>query len=593
VSVTAAETTAQPLQKSSHQQLQTQLAEPAQLNALTTPLHISQAIAPGSADLLEAVEETEASNLDQVTSVSQLTDVKPTDWAFQALQSLVERYGCIVGYPDRTFRGNQYLTRYEFAAGLNACLDKVQELIKSNTGGFATQADLDAIKKLQEEFAAELATLRGRVDSLEARTATLEKQQFSTTTKLQGLVWFNLTGATANRDVTYEAATAAPADLRFAGGRDAQGNPIRQVASDPEITFSFLTWLTFNTSFTGKDLLVTQLASGNGISPANQFASAGFFNSFGAPFTDQTGGTVNGIPDVVIHDLFYSFPLNDDIRITIGPRINWYRHFDFSRFTFFLTGASSFDSIGSTQTNTVDRGSGAVVEWNIGKKFRFAAAYLGENTEFLPAAFGFNTSSNPRFGLFGGTYTATAELSFTPTESIALRAMYNYSRIQAYGGQVGGAIGEPIPYGYLDDGVSGGGLTHATASAFAFNAEWLITKTIGIFGRYSFATTELKPINQDVKSQSFQIGLGFQDLGKKGALGVITFLMPMDITRGRRFFVAGGGDGGTMYELEVSYFYPVNQNLAIVPAFYAIFNPNNFDSNPTIFVGNLRTQFSF
>ena len=52
----------------------------------------------------------------QVTSVSQLSDVQPTDWAFQALQSLVERYGCIVGYPDKTFRGNRALTRYEFAA---------------------------------------------------------------------------------------------------------------------------------------------------------------------------------------------------------------------------------------------------------------------------------------------------------------------------------------------------------------------------------------------------------------------------------------------------------------------------------------------
>lgn len=61
----------------------------------------------------------------QVTSVSQLTDVKPTDWAFQALQSLVERYGCIVGYPNKTYRGNRALSRYEFAAGLNACLDKI------------------------------------------------------------------------------------------------------------------------------------------------------------------------------------------------------------------------------------------------------------------------------------------------------------------------------------------------------------------------------------------------------------------------------------------------------------------------------------
>ena len=43
----------------------------------------------------------DSDTMGQVTSVSQLTDVDPTHWAFQALQSLVERYGCIEGYPDR------------------------------------------------------------------------------------------------------------------------------------------------------------------------------------------------------------------------------------------------------------------------------------------------------------------------------------------------------------------------------------------------------------------------------------------------------------------------------------------------------------
>ena len=48
-------------------------------------------------------EEIPANNqqevMSQVTSVSQLSDVQPNDWAFQALQSLVERYGCAAGYP--------------------------------------------------------------------------------------------------------------------------------------------------------------------------------------------------------------------------------------------------------------------------------------------------------------------------------------------------------------------------------------------------------------------------------------------------------------------------------------------------------------
>jgi hypothetical protein len=535
------------------------------------------------------------SGMEQVTSVSQLTDVKPTDWAFQALQSLVERYGCIVGYPDKTFRGNRAITRYEFAAGLNACMDRVSELIAAGTADLVKKEDLEALKKMQEEFAAELATLRGRVDGLEARTATLEKQQFSTTTKLQGSVWMNLTGAGASRDVTYEGPAGGvndPGNGRFFNTRQADGSPTRQTTDSPEPTFSFLTWLTLNTSFSGKDLLVTQLAAGNGISPANQYASAGFFNAFGVPFFDQTAGTVNGRADVVIRDLFYSFPLNDSIKVTVGPRVNWYRHFDYNRFNFVFNSGASFDTSGSTQANTIDRGSGAVVEWNINKQFRFAVGYLGESTEFLTSAL-FNSSSNPAQGLFGGTNTTSAELTFSPNDKMNLRLLYTYSRIQGIFGQVGGAIGEPIPYGYLDDGVTGGGIDHATANMFGVNFDWMLSKGIGVFGRYSFANTRLQPIDAKVKTQSFQVGLGFPDLGKKGALATLTFLMPMDITSGRRFFVSGAGNGATMYELEASYFYPVTDNIAIVPTFYTIFNANNFDTNPTIFVGNVRAQFSF
>ena len=548
---------------------------------------------PADADNAQA---DDPSAIDQVTSVSQLTDVQPTDWAFQALQSLVERYGCIVGYPDQTFRGNRALTRYEFAAGLNACMDRINELVAAGTADLVKKEDLLAVQKLQEEFAAELATLRGRVDAVEARTATLEKQQFSTTTKLNGLVWFNLSSANAGRDVTFEGPPGSvndPGSGRFFNTRDPiTGTPTRQVTGSPEPTFSFLTWLTFNTSFSGKDNLVTQLTAGNGISPINQYASAGFFNAFGAPFTDQTSGTLNGRNDVVIHDLFYSFPLNDSIKITVGPRVNWYRHFDFNRFTFFLTGAGSFDSIGSTQTNTIDRGSGAVIEWNINKQLRLAVAYLGENTEFLTSAL-FNSSSNPSQGLFNGTNTTTAELTFSPTENINLRFMYNRTNFQQIFGTIGGALGEPIPYGYLDGGFGGPPLKNSNADTFAFNFDWLITRGFGIFGRYSYGSTHLAPIDEDVNVQSFQVGLGFPDLLKKGALGVVTFLVPMDILDGRQYFVSGAGDGGTMSSVEASYFYPLSDNIAIVPSFYAIFNANNFDSNPTIFVGNVRAQFSF
>jgi hypothetical protein len=147
----------------------------------------------------QLTQASKSQDIGQVTSVSQFSDVQPTDWAFQALQSLVERYGCIAGYPNGTYRGNRALTRYEFAAGLNACLDRVNELIATATAELVRKEDLATLQRLQEEFSAELATLRGRVDALEARTSELEANQFSTTTKLSGEAIFSVSQAFGDR----------------------------------------------------------------------------------------------------------------------------------------------------------------------------------------------------------------------------------------------------------------------------------------------------------------------------------------------------------------------------------------------------------
>jgi hypothetical protein len=180
---------------------------------------------------VEAAAAAEPVQLAQVATVDELSDVFPSDWAYTALQNLVETYGCIEGYPNRTFRGNQALTRYEFAAGLNACLDVLATLI---TGGGLDQSTLATIQRLQQEFQAELATLRGRVDALEAETAELRAQQFSTTTKLRGQVDGNLVV------------------------------PFGDVATnDDNTTFTARARLNFDTSFTGEDRLRVRLQAGD------------------------------------------------------------------------------------------------------------------------------------------------------------------------------------------------------------------------------------------------------------------------------------------------------------------------------------------
>jgi len=533
-------------------------------------------------------------NMEQVTSVSQLTDVKPSDWSFEALRTLVERYGCIAGYPDGTFKGNRAITRYEFAAGLNACMDQIARLVTTATSDFVRREDLERVRRLQQEFTTELTTLRGRVDTLEARTTKIENQQFSTTTKLNGQIWFNLTGAFPTDDITAERSLTAQGSAFAPPRRDANNQPTRVQRKEAQTTLSYYAFLTLTTSFTGKDSLVTQLVSGNGSSPANELVSAGFFNSWGTPFLDQTGAPTAG--SVAIRELSYTFPVAKNVQVAIGPRLNYYRYFDNNRFTFFVNGATSFNSNGSTLLNAIDRGSGSVVSWQIAKPLKLTVGYLAENTEFLNSAT-FNTSSNPVAGLFNSSNTITAELGYSPSSAFNLRLIYARSSLKAYNGFIGGTVGEPLPYGYADDGF-GGTVRDSGGNTFVVNFDWLITKNFGLFGRYSYGQLDINPVNPtrvggDIRVQSFQVGLGFPDLGKKGALGLISFVVPHDYLSGRRFLLSGGGDGGTQYDLEASYYYPMTNNIAIVPAFYAIFNPNNFDTNPTVFVANLRTQFRF
>jgi hypothetical protein len=240
-------------------------------------------VAPAALGLLAPVAATASElNLDgvnkyaseeQVTSISQFSDVKPTDWAYQALSNLIERYGCVAGYPDGTYKGGRAMTRFEAAALLNACLDRVTEVT-------------DELKRLMAEFEKELAVLKGRVDGLEAKVGELEANQFSTTTKLKGIATMVLGGA----------------------GNTGYGD---------NVTFNYDVKLNFDTSFTGKDLLRTTLRSGN-------FANSALGNGNTAlevAFQEDAGIIGGGVDVVGINRLFYQFPIGENLTATFGAKV--------------------------------------------------------------------------------------------------------------------------------------------------------------------------------------------------------------------------------------------------------------------------------
>ena len=222
------------------------LAAPAQeVASLTGAAAINEYMQQQDVDRFRAWESK-----NQVTSVNQFSDVLPTDWAYQALSNLVEKYGCVAGYPNGKFKGGNAMTRYEAAALLNACLDRISEVT-------------DELQKLLNEFDSELTVLTSRVDGLESKVGQLQAQQFSTTTKLRGEVSFVI-GGTPNFNsnaVTNTAAVAAVRGVSLTNGRLAACNagttgciggsaatPAR-TAKPNATTFNYDARLAFDTSF--------------------------------------------------------------------------------------------------------------------------------------------------------------------------------------------------------------------------------------------------------------------------------------------------------------------------------------------------------
>jgi hypothetical protein len=248
---------------------------------------------------LNLAEVSQYASQQQLTSISQFSDVRPTDWAYQALSNLVDRYGCVAGYPNGTFKGGQAMTRYEAAALLNACLDRVAETT-------------DEIKRLMKEFQKELAVLRGRVDGLEAKVGELQATQFSTTTKLSGQATF-VVGANAFSGSAIN--TAANTVNRAPNALT--GLPRTPVLLPNATTFNYDVQLTFDTSFTGKDLLRSNLRAGNfGSSVFGGEPHSLALSTLEVAFEEDAG------PDVVgIDKLFYQWPLGGGITATLGARV--------------------------------------------------------------------------------------------------------------------------------------------------------------------------------------------------------------------------------------------------------------------------------
>ncbi|PAX46825.1 iron uptake porin [Brunnivagina elsteri] len=518
----------------------------------------------------------QSDNIGQVTSVSQFSDVQPTDWAFQALQSLVERYGCIAGYPNGTYRGNRALTRYEFAAGLNACLDRVNELIATATADLVKKEDLAALQRLQEEFSAELATLRGRVDSLEARTAELEANQFSTTTKLVGEAIFSISDAfgdsAANSSRTLVNAPNTPK-------RDLNSNTV----------FSERVRLSLNSSFTGKDQLQIRLQAGNTTPNSNVTGT----NMTRLAYDNDTNNNVQ------IDKINYAFNLTDAVRVKVDANNGEFWE-NMNNFNPDLASSSRGSISRYGRFSPIYRqgsgGAGATISFAPKSPISASIGYLAGGSN--------NTASSPLVGngLTDGNYAALAQLGFQASKKLGIGFTYANTYQNPVASRNGITSGGDVnAFASTGSNLASRpfGNVATSGSHYGVQANFKLSDTIALGGWAGYADLEAKGggagvAGKDATAVYWAANLGLRDFGSKGSLLGITFGQPPKIT-GSRYKVGGVRqiDADTSYQLETLYRLQLNDNVSVTPSLLVIFNPEHNDKNDTVYVGTLRTTFNF
>jgi Carbohydrate-selective porin, OprB family len=527
--------------------------------------------------LAQSLPSTE---MESVTAVTQLSDVQPSDWAYQALQALIDRHQCLPSTSDnpplsevyRTFKGNQPLIRTTFAITLQACLDNLIPKIKFSNS--ATQEDLQIVNKLQSEFTTELATLKQKLATLETKNNAIEKQQFSTTTKLFGQAILGLQGRTRNT-----------ADL----------NPRDGIPDTPDpttgTTFGYSSQLSLYTQLSSRSIVLLGLSAGNLSTAANSNNPPYFLNDTYTRLAYES----NSDNQIRISDATWRFLVSDRLAFIIGATgVNPVSVF---------RGPNRYESAGSgpissfAQRNPIINLGGQAglgFDWQPSRRLSLQGVYS--------AGSGIKSASDPSSGngLFNGPNTLGFQLAAIPLPTLDWTTYY----LTQYNpsANLGTGIGDDL-IGFVDARFR----THAWGSTLS----WRATKgfTLGGWVGHTRSNVLVPSYSGSVETFNWMLYANFPDLFKQGNLGGLYFGQPPRIvesdlalngiptlnipnTISGRNGIAGGQPGNT-YHLEAFYRWQLNPNLSITPGAIVLFNPAQTQSSDSIVVGTIRTTFTF
>ncbi|MDB9313461.1 iron uptake porin [Spirulina sp. CS-785/01] len=517
----------------------------------------------------------------QVNSVSRFQDVSPEDWAYQALRDLVSRYNCLAGYPDGMFQGSQSLSRYEFAAGLNACWQQMERLLEATGNEFVVSEDLARLDRLIREFSTELALIRGGVDGLEARVTELELSSFSTTTKLGGEVVLLRGGLLGGDDIT---------DITRSGAN-----------VENKAVLQYRTWLELYTSFYGRDRATTRLAASNTVPLLTSGGNTGgntpanlLFSNDGRSAVDTS--TVSENNNSVFLDLFsYQFSLGEDKRVHL-----------------FATGGSHFDYANTLNPYLDDQEGGGGAVSRFGQRNPMYGiggdgAGIGLNwrlSDTLQVDVGYlsNQANDASDGLFQGNYSILGQVVVGEPDSLQLGFSYVQGYSEANGFRYGGSgqatgtfAANLIPFALTSiSGVNDSRLDAPVASnSYGLEVFYPFSDALAISGWVGLTRARLLEFG-DADIWNYALALTLPDLLQEGNLGaVIMGVEPTlkGIESGDEPFPVLDRDEAL--HLEALYRYELRDRLSFTPSLIWLPALNQNNNNDDVFLFTIQTQFEF
>lgn len=469
-------------------------------------------------------------------SVYQLSEVKNSDWAYQAWQTLAERYDCPTNNFHLNKSDNRSLSRAEFVFALHTCFNQFLSKLNQVESTVAA-ADLRIWQRLKADFATELASLdNSKIENLATRTQSLQENLFSPTTKLKGEVLFQLV--------------------------DSFGNSTDRNRDETQTVFGSRTKLNFVTSFYGSDVLKTEISTSN-LGKLDRITDT-VMTRLASEGDDERKFSMK---------VNYRFLLDERTSIGVGTSGNGIQKAAEILNPLSSSGRGAISRFGRRDPATL-RGVGSA-----------GITIQHEFSDYLQGNIGYSTGNaeSPDQGLFNASYSAIAQIVVEPDNHLELAFAYTHKYQEQDDINLMGDTGSENANNPFGDNAT-------SADNWGLQFNWYLSNRFKFGGWFGYTQAEKKQGNsQNATLLNGALNFTFPDLGHEGNVGgVIVGIPPLVTAHDDPVFE----DEKTSWHIEALYKIQVSDNIEVTPGFFLVTDPNHEDNDP-IFIGTIRSRFDF